>query len=555
MTAALVPHQATMPSYSNVDLDEVSSLPSDFSYPQSSMASTAPAMFSFSHTEPSTDLLSGSSWGANAEGPQNLHDYPDNGSSHSGEAEEYLFTSGHNSPRGPRLDQAQPADVAWTAAPKAVMSIATGAQSMSRASSSRSHGSAVSSTQMSNMSVRGNAQAFRSGPHPAGSMAGMDSCLLLDSDAHGVASHMYWPDYTLEMNLGADGVAFPVPNVNPLHVVPSQMHLANDNVPDASSPSTWDCFSSSISRTSTPATIDDAWQPAPFSPETSPELCRSPRDRKIPMMPEDMHARAVSHMEDASALPQAYTARRQGSEGESARDHALYKNVTPQADGLFHCPWEGQPNCNHKPEKLKCNYDKFVDSHLKPYRCKAEACEGARFSSTACLLRHEREAHGLHGHGDKPFLCMYEGCERSILGSGFPRQWNLRDHMKRVHNDHGSAGGSLTTAAQQAAKGRKRKSDASETQVPTSRKASIKSMPAPEPKQPPVKPLIEQWLDQRKALEEIVHCMNKPDDAQSLHHIAEAQKRLDIMFKMATDVANATPKTEMQPGRRHYLIG
>lgn len=210
--------------------------------------------------------------------------------------------------------------------------------------------------------------------------------------------------------------------------------------------------------------------------------------------------------------------------------------------------WFLQGNANHHDSK-------FVDSHLKPYRCKAEACEGARFSSTACLLRHEREAHGLHGHGDKPFLCMYEGCERSILGSGFPRQWNLRDHMKRVHNDHGSAGGSLTTAAQQAAKGRKRKSDASETQVPTSRKASIKSMPAPEPKQPPVKPLIEQWLDQRKALEEIVHCMNKPDDAQSLHHIAEAQKRLDIMFKMATDVANATPKTEMQPGRRHYLIG
>ncbi|RFU75176.1 hypothetical protein TARUN_7076 [Trichoderma arundinaceum] len=546
----------------------------DFSYPQSSMASTAPAMFSFSHTEPSTDLLNGSSWGANAEGPQNLHDYPDNGSSHSGEAEEYLFTSGHNSPRGPRLDQAQPSDVAWSA-PKAAMSIASGAQAMSRASSSRSNGSAVSPTQMSNMSiVRGNAQAFRNGPQSTGSMAGMDSCLLLDSDAHGVSPHMYWPDYALEMNLGADGVPFPVPNVNPLHVVPSQMHLANDAVPDTSSPSTWDCFSSSISRTSSPATIDDAWQPAPFSPDSSPELCRSPRyvifhaedelssyrldsfrDRKIPMMPEDMHKHAVSQIEDASILPQAYTARRQGSEGESARDHALYKNVTPQGDGLFHCPWEGQPNCNHKPEKLKCNYDKFVDSHLKPYRCKAEACEGARFSSTACLLRHEREAHGLHGHGDKPFLCMYEDCERSILGSGFPRQWNLRDHMKRVHNDHGSTGASPTTAAQQAAKGRKRKSDASETQGSTSRKASIKSMPAPEPKQPPVKPLIEQWLDHRKAVEDLVRRMNKPEDVQSLQHISEAQKRLEAMLKMATDLASTTPKTEMPAGRRHYMTG
>ncbi|KAL7798262.1 hypothetical protein V8C37DRAFT_369289 [Trichoderma ceciliae] len=555
MAVALVPHQANMPSYNNtVDLDEVSSLPSDFSYPQSSMASTAPAMFSFSQTEPSTDLLNGSSWGANAEGPQNLHDYPDNGSSHSGEAEEYLFTSGHNSPRGPRLDQAQPVDVAWTA-PKATMSI-SGAQVMSRASSSRSHGSVVSPTQMSNMSVRGNAQAFRSGPQSTGSMAGMNSCLLLDSDAHGASSHMYWSDYaSYEMNLGADGVAFPIPNVNPLHVVPSQMHLANDAVPDASSPSNWDCFSSSISRTSSPDTIDDGWQPAPFSPDSSPELCRSPRDRKLPMMPEDMHKHTASQMEDASALPQPYTARRQGSEGESARDHILYKNVTPQEDGLFHCPWEGQSNCNHKAEKLKCNYDKFVDSHLKPYRCKAEACEGARFSSTACLLRHEREAHGLHGHGDKPFLCMYEGCERSILGSGFPRQWNLRDHMKRVHNDHGSTDGSPTGTAQQATKGRKRKSDASETQGSTSRKASIKSMPAPEPKLPPVKPLIEQWMDHRKAVEDIVRRMSKPEDVQNLQQISEAQKRLEAMLKMATDLANTTPKVEMSSGRRHYMTG
>src|SRR5690606_17283783 len=38
-------------------------------------------------------------------------------------------------------------------------------------------------------------------------------------------------------------------------------------------------------------------------------------------------------------------------------------------------------------------FSKFVDSHLRPYRCKVESCAEARFSSTACLLRHEREAH------------------------------------------------------------------------------------------------------------------------------------------------------------------
>jgi hypothetical protein len=41
-----------------------------------------------------------------------------------------------------------------------------------------------------------------------------------------------------------------------------------------------------------------------------------------------------------------------------ARDNPLYHNVTPHADGLYHCPWENKPegNCQHRPEKLKTNY-------------------------------------------------------------------------------------------------------------------------------------------------------------------------------------------------------
>jgi hypothetical protein len=78
---------------------------------------------------------------------------------------------------------------------------------------------------------------------------------------------------------------------------------------------------------------------------------------------------------------------------------------------------------------------KYVDSHLRPYRCKIDpgACGYLRFSSNACLLRHEREAHGEHTHGINPFLCKFEGCERAKPANGFPRRWNQRDHMKRVH--------------------------------------------------------------------------------------------------------------------------
>ena len=76
---------------------------------------------------------------------------------------------------------------------------------------------------------------------------------------------------------------------------------------------------------------------------------------------------------------------------------------------------------------------KYVDSHIKPYRCSYPSCSEQRFSSTACRLRHEREAHGLHGHGAKPYVCLFAQCERSAEGNGFPRRWNLFDHMRRVH--------------------------------------------------------------------------------------------------------------------------
>ncbi|KAF2005740.1 hypothetical protein P154DRAFT_318026 [Amniculicola lignicola CBS 123094] len=116
-----------------------------------------------------------------------------------------------------------------------------------------------------------------------------------------------------------------------------------------------------------------------------------------------------------------------------ARNDPLYFKG-PASDGKYHCPEEGKPGCTHKPTPLKCNYDKYVDSHLKPFRCKSENCTGVQFSSTACLLRHEREAHGLHGHGSRPHLCHFPDCERAMPGNGFPRRYNLFDHMKRVHD-------------------------------------------------------------------------------------------------------------------------
>lgn len=80
---------------------------------------------------------------------------------------------------------------------------------------------------------------------------------------------------------------------------------------------------------------------------------------------------------------------------------------------------------------------KYLDSHLRPYKCKFATpnsdCEDARFSSNACLFRHERETHGMHNHGHNPYVCLFQNCDRAKEGNGFPRRWNQRDHMKRMH--------------------------------------------------------------------------------------------------------------------------
>ena len=234
---------------------------SNYSYIQTSMVSHSPGMFSFSHTEPSSDLLSGS-WGMTGEGAQNFQDFPDSGSSHSGEGEEYIITSGHTTPQGSRLDRNQTADNAWNTTGFTAMS--TQGQTMSRVNSARS--------QLSNLDVRGNASAFRNGSQATSTMVGAGSCLL-----EAEVSPVYWQSYGLNAGLAASAEQFPS------LVAPSQMQFGPDaSIPDNSSTGSWDCFSGSISRTSSPATAEDGWMVAqlPLSPlsQPSPEVpCQSPK--------------------------------------------------------------------------------------------------------------------------------------------------------------------------------------------------------------------------------------------------------------------------------------
>jgi hypothetical protein len=47
----------------------------------------------------------------------------------------------------------------------------------------------------------------------------------------------------------------------------------------------------------------------------------------------------------------------------------------------------------------------------------------------------------MHNHGHYPYVCLFPDCERAKEGNGFPRRWNQRDHMKRMHGWEGDDNG------------------------------------------------------------------------------------------------------------------
>lgn len=194
------------------------------------------------------------------------------------------------------------------------------------------------------------------------------------------------------MNLPSDGLPYMMDGSDMTqHVDPAATQVNMDYEPSFSGNSphhSWDSCSSG-SPVSSAEILDDTWSlglassPTESHATSSPNLQgQSPRYVAIESPPSPL---PVSYMEDVfrahrkyalhmmagdqtgllmsaedAVLPPPLGSRRSSGEGESgreARDHPLYKQVQPHPDGLFHCPWEGQASCNHKPEKLKCNYE------------------------------------------------------------------------------------------------------------------------------------------------------------------------------------------------------
>lgn len=555
-----------MPGFNAIEMDDVHTPSSDYSFSQPGLMPSS-GMFPFSHTAPAD--LSGTAWDATVEGPQNYPEYPEHGAH---DSPDFSFPSfEHQTPKGEHMHTMDDFSGKWPSSSVADSSVPEPKRRKSKSPSGSSSSSSKHKTlraaaaskdrarnlsaavhrggaapQLSGFEASGNtnALAFHEDAMTRGRLVDPNQFLLPESQ-DGMPVGPLFPG--LMQGMG-EGLSFGEMGAAAMqHVDPMQMHMDLDFAPSLASnspPQVWDAFS----RKSSPD-FEDAWSlhlatsptatTASASPPFQAQSPSSTRKHGAQMSnAEDFDAPIVSAISDDFSLPPAFGSRRPSSDGETARDHPLYKQAASQADGLFHCPWEGQASCNHKPEKLKCNYDKFVDSHLKPYRCKHESCENARFSSTACLLRHEREAHAMHGHGDKPYLCTYEGCDRALPGNGFPRQWNLKDHMRRVHDAKLPAApvapASPPAASSQQTKSRKKKKD-SESSSSARKAAKINAAAIEAAKAEDAAAASHaEWLEHREALARIVAGLGSPDDMDAMMSIQEAQAHVAAMGKISS---------------------
>jgi len=346
-------------------------------------------MLCFSQTAPA-DL--NSSWvDATAEGQQNFLEYSDHGDVHA-DHEDFSLAYSHMNTRKDHSEILEDFQGKWTVASEAVASPEPMRRTTSRISSgSQKRRTARASSTKSRPSRR---SSMSPGATPITSYD-VSTTLAYHENARmaGVPYLMAEPDTTLSVSpLYAAGIIGMTPDGLPYttdmapsmvqHVDPTCTQVNMDFEPSLASnspPQSW----SSSSRSS-PELLDDTFSPPLVaSPtethessssqdhlpryvvtESSPlllpashaeDLFRTHRKFGPQMIPEDLSR--MGAIGDDFALSPPFNARRQSSEGESARDHPLYKHVQTGPDGLFHCPWEGQPSCNHKAEKLKCNYE------------------------------------------------------------------------------------------------------------------------------------------------------------------------------------------------------
>ncbi|ENH98640.1 hypothetical protein COCC4DRAFT_85878, partial [Bipolaris maydis ATCC 48331] len=121
-----------------------------------------------------------------------------------------------------------------------------------------------------------------------------------------------------------------------------------------------------------------------------------------------------------------------GDNNESLRkNHSSKRGKEPSRNG------DNKIMCKHQECQgisfdRKCDWNKHMDKHDRPYKCNAKGCEKVQgFTYRGGLGRHEREVHKMHGGTKKSLFCPFADCKRS--GAGFTRKENLTEHIRRVH--------------------------------------------------------------------------------------------------------------------------
>jgi hypothetical protein len=145
----------------------------------------------------------------------------------------------------------------------------------------------------------------------------------------------------------------------------------------------------------------------------------------------------------------------EGSSSDQVLDsliHNLYPRRNSQGEEIYHCKdaYAQGHSCDFE-DKRKCNLRylllislhhymcetnrhpnrKHLEATLRTNICLVPECKNAAFSSKAVLTRHEKESHGMHQA--EQFFCPVSTCERA--SRAFPREYNMCDHINRVHKE------------------------------------------------------------------------------------------------------------------------
>jgi hypothetical protein len=119
----------------------------------------------------------------------------------------------------------------------------------------------------------------------------------------------------------------------------------------------------------------------------------------------------------------------------------------------------------------------------------------------------------MHGHGARPHLCHFRDCERAVPGHGFPRRYNLFDHMKRVHQYDGPTTESSPTATSgqvpRKAVSRKRKASAEDS---GEKRQKVAKVTAEQQRQQAREQMTQQFLSKKQLLIDILSNLSSPND-------------------------------------------